>query len=391
MGRRAVILLMAVVLIVAAGSAALYDLLDQGPDDSAADAPGSASRGDVPSALADLDHASFPEPLIDTNDIVRLLPPDQIPAIDEPKFQPAGEADWLEKDEPVLSLTVGDETRAYPLQIMTWHEIANDTVGGVPVAVTYCPLCNSGVAFERELDGQVLDFGVSGMLYVDNLIMFDRQTQSLWPQLTGEASVGHLTGSKLTPIPMGVVGWDQFRSSHPDSLVLTRDTGHQRDYGTNPYVEYDDPGSAPLVPPPGEADDRLPLKQRVVGIERDGEAVAINRDDLRQEGAIPVELGGEQLVAWHRGGQRSALGEADIASADDIGTVGVFSATRDGERLTFTPVDGGFRDDQTGSTWSVVGEAVSGPAEGERLDPITHLDTFWFAWVGFHPETELLE
>jgi hypothetical protein len=132
--------------------------------------------------------------------------------------------DWLEDDEPVLSLTVDHETRAYPLQVMTWHEIVNDTVADVPVAVTYCPLCNSGVAFERRAAGRLLDFGTSGLLYADNLVMYDRQTESLWPQLTGRAAVGVLTGTQLKAIPMGIVGWADFRAAHPDAQVLTRVT-----------------------------------------------------------------------------------------------------------------------------------------------------------------------
>jgi len=123
-------------------------------------------------------------------------PPDGIPPIDHPKFQPAPAVDWLEDAEPVLALTVGGETPAYPLQVMTWHEIVNDTVGGVPVAVTYWPLSNSGVAFHRRVDARLMDFGTSGLLYADNLVMYDRQTESLWPQLTGQAAVGVLTSRR---------------------------------------------------------------------------------------------------------------------------------------------------------------------------------------------------
>ncbi len=155
--------------------------------------PSPDARQDAPSALEDPGNPAFPAPLIDLEHLVAGgPPPDGIPPIDHPKFQRADTVDWLEAAEPVLALTVAGETRAYPLQIMTWHEIVNDTVGGEPVAVTYCPLCNSGVAFHRRVNGEVLDFGTSGMLYADNLVMYDRQTQSLWPQLTGQASVGAL-------------------------------------------------------------------------------------------------------------------------------------------------------------------------------------------------------
>jgi len=204
--------------------------------------PLGSAREDVPSALDNPSDPAFPDPLIDLDHLVSGgPPPDGIPAIDDPKFQPADQVDWLAGREPLLSLTVGGETRGYPLQVMTWHEIVNDTVGGEPVTVTYCPLCNSGVAFHRQVGERLLDFGTSGMLYADNLVMYDRQTESLWPQLTGQASVGVLTGTPLEAIPIGVVGWDQFRTAHPDALVLTRDTGYPRDYGRNPYAGYDDP------------------------------------------------------------------------------------------------------------------------------------------------------
>ncbi len=192
-------------------------------------------RENGPSALDDLRDARLPKPLLDPDDILAGgPPPDGIPALDEPRFSRAGSVGWLADTEAVLALTVGGETRAYPLQVMTWHEIVNDTVGGVPVAVTYCPLCNSGVTFDRAVAGRVLSFGTSGLLYADNLVMYDRQTESLWPQLTGQAALGVLTGTTLRGIPMGIVAWREFRAAHPAAWVLSRDTGFQRPYGDNP-------------------------------------------------------------------------------------------------------------------------------------------------------------
>lgn len=359
----------------------------------AADGLASAGpREDVASALDDPRHAGLPDPLIDLDHLVSGgPPPDGIPPIDNPKFSDAAAVSWLDEQEPVLSLTVAGETRAYPLQVMTWHEIVNDTVGGVPVAITYCPLCNSGVAFHRQVGQRLLDFGTSGMLYADNLVMYDRQTESLWPQLTGQASVGELTGTQLKAIPMGVVGWAQFLDAHPGALVLTRDTGHTRDYGRNPYAGYDDPDGELLVEPPGPRDPRLPVKERVIGIGAGQEAVAIRRSRIAQEGVVTVSVGGSDLVVWHRPGQRSALDADEIAEGGQIGTVGAFDPKVGRRTLTFTADGQGFRDDQTGSTWNVLGEAIAGPLEGRRLQPHTHLDTFWFAWVAFQPDTELLD
>jgi len=143
------------------------------------------------------------------------------------------------------------------------------------VAVTYCPLCNSGVAFHRLVNGEVLDLGTSGLLYADNLVMYDRQTQSLWPQLTGQASVGALTGPQVTAVPIGVVGWDQFVTAHPHALVLTRDTGHERDYGRNPIPGTTTPtGDFWSTDPPDERDPRLPVKERVIGTRLGDQAAA---------------------------------------------------------------------------------------------------------------------
>jgi hypothetical protein len=346
---------------------------------------------DSVSALEDRFDPRLPEPLIPP-DLVRSggPPPDGIPPIDEPTFEPVDTVTWLEPDEPVLSLTVEDETRAYPLRVMTWHEIVNDTVAGIPVAVTYCPLCNSGVAFLRELDGRVLSFGTSGMLYADNLVMYDRQTESLWPQLTGQASIGVLTGEKLEAIPMGTVAWSEFREAHPTALVLSQDTGFDRPYGSNPYVGYDDPDGDLLFGVPGELDERLPVKERVIGLSQGSDAMAVVRSSLAGRAPLEVTVGDRPVVLWHRPGQASALDTTDIAGGENIGTVGVFDPVLDGRHLHFTSRRGGFEDEETGTRWDVLGRAVAGPLKGSQLTAFQHLDTFWFAWVTFNPDTELI-
>lgn len=368
-----------------------------GPEPSAArpepsSAPTPTDRGDGPSALDNPNDPAFPPPLIDPDDLVSGgPPPDGIPPIDDPQLEQADLVDWLSETEPVLSLTVGDETRGYPLQIMTWHEIVNDTVDGTPVAVTYCPLCNSGVAFLREVDGRRLDFGTSGMLYADNLVMYDRQTESLWPQLTGEASVGVLTGSTLEAIPVGVTGWAQFRDAHPEALVLTRDTGFSRSYGSNPYVGYDKPNGGLLVEPPDGRDRRLQVKERVIGIRIGTDTIAVPRSEVASAGVLTLKLGSRELVLWHQPGQASALDTSEIQDGDDIGTVGVFQPRIGHQKLTFTTSGDGFVDAETGSTWNALGEATKGPLAGRRLAAQQHLDTFWFAWVAFQPETDIYE
>lgn len=387
--RPGLLLIMAVTGLLGACSGA--GSLEGGGELGAPGTVAAAPRQDVASALDDPDDSSFPSPLLDVDQLLAGgPPPDGIPAIDDPRFQPVAEVDWLEDSEPVLSLTVGQETRAYPLRVMTWHEIVNDVVGGAPVAVTYCPLCNSGVAFEREVPGQgVLTFGTSGLLYADNLVMYDRQTESLWPQLTGQASVGVLTGTQLQAIPMGTVAWRDFAAAEPSALVLSQETGFSRPYGTNPYSGYDDPDGELLFALPGETDARLPVKERVVGLGDGTQTVAVRRSALIGRPPLVVGVGGRDVVLWHRPGQASALDAPTVAGGADIGTVVAFDPEVDGRRLHFELRGVDVVDRETGSQWDVLGRATGGPLEGAELTPIRFLDTFWFAWVAFHPDTLL--
>ena len=193
-------------------------------------------------------------------------PPDGIPPIDRPAFiRPAEAAAWLVAKEPVLALEIKGDARAYPLQILMWHEIVNDVVGGVPVTVTFCPLCNSGIAFERTVDGTTLDFGTSGKLYKSDLVMYDRQSHSLWAQMEGRAIVGARAGTRLKLVPANTLAFEEWRTIHPAGKVLSRDTGHSRNYGLNPYQSYDQLHLGPFLFR-GRLDPRRPPKERVVGI-----------------------------------------------------------------------------------------------------------------------------
>ena len=357
----------------------------QGPGVALSQAVASPQE-DVPSALANMRDPRLPPPLINLDKVLPGgPPPDGIPALYAPRFERARDIDWLADSEPVLVVTIAGETRAYPIQIMIWHEIANDTIGGVPVAVTYCPLCNSGVAFDRRAAGRVLTFGTSGLLYNDNLVMYDWQTRSLWPQLTSKAAVGLLTGTTLAAYPIGGFAWREFRAAYPDAWVLNRNTGYQRDYGFNPYVGYDDPNSGP----PTTADGRLPVKERVIGLIGPHEAVAIVRDIIAHEGARAITVDGRPLVVWHRPGQASALDNSTIATGRDIGTVAVYDSSVDGRTLHFVPEGDGFTDLETGSHWTVLGHATTGRLAGCDLIPYPYVDTFWFAWVAFQPRTRI--
>jgi len=193
-------------------------------------------------------------------------PKDGIPSVDEPSFVSVDAArNWIAPKEPVIVFEHGGVARAYPLQILTHHEIVNDRVAGTPVAVTFCPLCYSALVFERRLDGETVEFGVSGLLRNSDLVMYDRKTETLWQQLTGTAIVGTLAGRTLTQFPSQIVSFRQFGEAHPDGEVLSRDTGYNRSYGRNPYAGYDDIDNKPFAYD-GPVDDRLPPMEKVVAV-----------------------------------------------------------------------------------------------------------------------------
>lgn len=397
---RSVVIVAAVALVAAAcgSDATTNDVVGEsapGRDTATADAvpvdqiPSTAVEP-VPSALDDPRDPAFPPPLVDVGEIrPGGPPPDGIPPVDDPRFLRATDVAFLADDEPVLALEINGDARAYPIQIMTWHEIVNDTVGDIPVTVSYCPLCNSAIAYDRRLGDRILDFGTSGMLYNSALVMYDRQTESLWSHFTGEAITGHLTGATLDVIPVQTVSWEAWHGAHSDGLVLSRDTGFSRDYGRNPYPGYDDVDSQPFLFT-GEVDGRYAAQTRVVGIDVGDEAVAVVLDHLREERIVELDIAGTPIVAWHVPGTSSALDADSIAEGRDVGATGVFGRRADGQLLSFEPDRDGFRDRETNSSWNVLGRAIAGPLAGSQLEPITHVDTFWFAWAAFRPTTEVV-
>jgi Protein of unknown function (DUF3179) len=317
-------------------------------------------------------------------------PRDGIPPLDEPKIEGIAEAeDWLEDREPVLVAEAGGRARAYPVQILVWHEIANDELGGRPIAVTYCPLCNSSLVFDRRVDGRALRFGTTGNLRHSDLVMWDRQTESWWQQLTGDAVVGELTGTKLETLPSQTLSWADFKARFPGGDVLSRDTGHDRDYGRNPYESYDEPDSEPLLFD-GRPDRRLPPKERVVALKTSEGAVVVPFSRLEREPVVHVDVGGLPVVVLFKRGVVSALDAEAIASSRDVGTAGAFDRRLDGRRLTFSGVGSGrFRDRETGSTWDITGRATAGRLAGRRLPPVISDQQFWFALAAFLPDVRI--
>jgi hypothetical protein len=322
-------------------------------------------------------------------------PRDAIPSIDAPRFiGPDAAAEWLAGNEPVIALQIEGQARAYPLQILTWHEIVNDSVGGVPVAVTFCPLCNSAITFDRRLNGEVYEFGTSGLLRNSDLVMYDRTTESLWQQFTGQAIVGDLAGAQLTFLPSSIVSFADFRGAYPDGVVLSRETGHRRAYGRNPYGGYDTIGESPFLFD-GEEDGRLPAMERVVTISLgdpaagSGQAVdlAYPLSVLSELGVINDRQGGRDLAIFFTPGTSSALDSPTIAQGADVGATGVFDPNLEGQKLTFRRDGDEIVDQETGSTWNILGQAIDGPLAGKSLTPIVHGDQFWFSWAAFKPDT----
>lgn len=313
------------------------------------------------------------------------VPRDGIPPIDQPSFVSVSDAsEWVSPREPVIMLVVGDDARAYPLQIMTYHEIVNDVVGGEPVTVTFCPLCYSAITYHRRVGDEVYDFGVSGLLRHSDLIMYDRQTESLWQQIGGEAIVGSLTGTKLVDLPAQIVAFSQFAERFPGGRVLSRDTGHSRPYGSNPYRGYDDIDDRPFLFR-GEPDDRLPPMEKVVTVTIGDVHMAYPHSITREQRVVNDVVAGEPLVVLHTDGALTALGDPVIREARMIGTTGVFSRQLDGQTLTFRVEQDTVQDVETGSTWDPTGHAVAGPLKGRSLRPVPHGNPFSFAWFAFRP------
>ena len=317
-------------------------------------------------------------------------PKDGIPAIDNPRFVTVeAAAAWLGPQEPVVLVEVGEVAKAYPLQVLTWHEIVNDEVGGVPLSITFCPLCNTAIGFRREFDGQILDFGTTGRLRYSNLIMYDRQTETWWQQATGEGIAGRYAGSRLAFYPANIVSWQEFRNGYPHAEVLSRETGFQRAYGRNPYAGYDNVNNTPfLYRGPRTPDALLPMA-RVLTVDLDSDTVAYPYEVLEQSFVIDDTVAEQPITVFWQPGTASALDSGSIATGRDVGTGAAFSRELDGRILDFEWQEDTIRDRQTSSSWNLLGEATAGTLQGSKLSPVVSVNHFWFSWAAFRPETRV--
>ena len=334
--------------------------------------------------------------IIDTDELRVGAPRDAIPAVTNPVYLTIPEASQLYAPQiPLVQVRLGDDARGYPLGILIWHEIVNDAINGRPVTITFCPLCNTAIAYERQVGERTLQFAVSGLLRNSDLVMYDRETETLWQQATGRAIIGNLVGARLTGVPATIVSFGQFREAFPDGIVMSPDTGWPRAYGQNPYVDYDSPDQRPFLYG-GELDDRLPPKARVVSVETPGGAAIAYPWEFVSEQRIIYDTHDETpVVIFWTPGTNSALDRGIIANSEDVGATAVFERELDGRLLTFAvnPDDESgqtFIDQQTNSIWDIFGRATAGQLAGAQLTPIIASDHFWFAWWAFHPETEIV-
>jgi len=266
-------------------------------------------------------------------------PKDGIPPIDNPKFISIEEANqWLGDTEPGVAFSRGNTQRFYPYKILVWHEIVNDIVEGERVLITYCPLCFTGFVLDPIVQGERVEFGTSGRLWKSNLVMYDRKTDSLWPQILAEAVVGEMTGTKLPILPSDQVRYGEWKKAHPDGQILSQDTGAFRDYNRNPYGGYSNVSnlSLQLVNP---TDTRLPNDAFVFGITINEKAKAYSTEAVKAKGEVEDVFEGEQIILRHD---------------PDLDVVRMFKKLEDGSEKRINPISG-----------------------------------FWFSWSVAHPDTEL--
>jgi hypothetical protein len=304
-------------------------------------------------------------------------PPDGIPSIDNPKFIQIQKAEeFLEDSDLVVGLNINGDIRAYPLQILVWHEIVNDKVGNTRVAITYCPLCFTNQVFNRTMnDGQILEFGTSGKLYNSNLVMYDRTTKSLWSQAMAQGIGGTFAGIKLERIPFDVAYWKEWKQLYPDSKVLSTDTGSTRPYGADPYGDYYTNGE--ILFPVSNSDDRLGPKEIVIGLENKGQYKAFKLQEIEDKKVINNQVNGKPIVLFSL--------HPFMAR--------VYDPVVNGQTLEFNYniKDKKFVDKQTNSMWNFDGKSSSGQMKGKQLTRLSFDEGFWFEWVAFHPKTELYD
>ncbi len=338
---------------------------------------------------ADAQSATAP-PLIDEDDLDALLPPEAIPAIDDPQFERAAEAEDIGDEERIIAININGDARAYPLTILSTHEIVNDHVGGEEIAVTWCPLCYSALVFDREINGRTLSFGVSGKLLQNTLIMIDRQTGSFWSQLYSGAIDGQFAGTPLSVYPSILTDWESWAAENPDGLVLSKkktcaqfNCGTYADnprgsYAVDPYASYYQSADEGVVNRqiPRDVESRRP-KQLVLGVRLNEATRAYPFSLLSQQPVINDELAGEPILIWFN---------------PETMTGAAYHREIGGDVLTFQVDDEDpnlLRDLETNSVWlGPSGRGEAGEHQQSALLPLIFTTAFEFGWYGYFPQSD---
>lgn len=336
--------------------------------------------------------------IVDLSEITLAVTRNYFPTIDYPAFinKTEGLIAFF-KHEPVISVEINGYAKAYPLNMLTMHEMSNDSLGGVPILPTYCPLCNSSVVYDRRLNykgkNYLLDFEVSGMLRNSDMVMADKQTQTWWQQLMGKGLVGELADADLTVIPSLVISVEEFFNRYSEGLILSPETATSSEdrYGTNPYVNYDAKNNSPYKRyfDHAKIDQRLDAMERIIDIKGEDGYKIYPFSIIAKEGTLNDVYDDKALVFFHRSGTVSILDKSDISKSKAIGSVTVFSSEIDGKILTFKKVDEQFIDNETASIWDITGLCLKGKYKGMSLEPEIHGNHFAFAWLSFYPNSEI--
>lgn len=323
-------------------------------------------------------------------------PRDGIPAIDTPTFVGVKQAsEWLGDREPVIAVSHGGVTRAYPLQILMYHEIVNDVIADTPVSVTFCPLCNASIVFDRRVEQndatRVLDFGTTGRLRNSDMVMYDRQTESWWQQFTGRGIIGEYTDVELTQLSSQIVSFEAFRKAFSNAQVLSNKTGFNRPYGNNPYRGYDAIDSNPFLFR-GEIDPRLPAMERVLSIRlQSADTQLIPLSPLFETPLVNLTIDDQPVAVFAASTAASALDAGRITESRAVPSAAAFHAVVGDQALIFELRDGKIVDEQTGSEWNVFGRAVGGSLNGKQLQQLDQGVHFAFAWLAFDPNATVVE
>lgn len=300
---------------------------------------------------------------------------DGIPALSDPEFIDAADATYLLPGDLVLGYKNGDDIRAYPHRILNWHEIVNDNIAGDKLAVNYCPLTGTGIAWDRVIDGNETTFGVSGLLYNTNLILYDRETDSYWSQIRQDAVHGEHMGTQAETVQLVETTWENWQLMYPQTKVVSTQTGFSRDYSRIPYGDYSTNHDFFLFPFSPE-DDRLPNKERVLGVIIENQAIVYRFNNFEEEvSLVQNTFRGHQIL---------------VAGSQSLGFMSAFIITEKFRNLDFTPSSSNpdksvVMTDDEGNLWNVFGQAISGPRQGERLRAANAFVGFWFAWGAFYP------